>query len=234
MGIGWLGIIIILILLMTFVLLICIRKKTMKVFIIFSFIIAGTLILTVMYNTMFRYNDKEISVAMSTDENCNDFTLDIKCKVLSYERIYAEFATPLNISEVEDEIQRQYENATIVFVNDKQINVTEDNAVVSIKLEEESEGLFGQKNVYFIETECISLSQNEQEFVSIPFPKEYLNIEGMYDNEMEILCDREDIIKFYDDFSNVQIEGDEIIINQEPVIKIKIINDKVYITIGQG
>ena len=70
-------------------------------------------------------------------KNCNDFTLDIKCKVLSCERIYAEFATPLNISEVEDEIKRQYEKATIVFVNDKQINVTEDNAVVSIKLEEE-------------------------------------------------------------------------------------------------
>lgn len=202
---------------------------------IYKFVTAGCFIFSIvciitLYHIVFYYHDETVSVAMSADEIHENFKLNIKSKILNYEKFYLEFASKLDMAEIKEQIQKQYKDAVVV-EEDNRIRVTVKNAVIAITLEEEKNFLFPKRNIYVMKSECISLRKGEEDYINIPFPKEYLNVEGAYENVMNISCTWEQLAEFYHDFSNVRIHDDEIVITQDSVIRVKLLDGKVYITV---
>ena len=189
----------------------------------------GIIIIDVLlYNTFFSYNDEQVKVAMSSNEVHEDFVLNIENKKISYEQSSAKFASPIDMKQLQNIIRKQYPNAKIR-VSNHCIYITKDNSVVSIKQEQSKNFIFAKRYDYEMESQFINLKDKDGEYICIPFPKEYLDIEGQYENIMKISCKNEEITEFYRDFSNVTIKNNEIFIDQEVPINIEVADGTISI-----
>ncbi len=166
---------------------------------------------------------------MSTDEIHDNFTLNLENRKVEYEYTSVKFVSSLNQEQLKECIEKQYPNAIFV-VNNEEIKITKNNTVLSVKQEVQNSFLFRKRYIYVMETECINLKTSSDDYICIPFPKEYLDIEGMYDNIMNISCDIEQLKTFYKDFTNVNISENEVTIEQDVSVKLTIENGKVYIS----
>lgn len=183
------------------------------------------------YHLFFYYGDDTVAVAMSTDEVHEDFTLKIQNKIKRYEFTWTSLVTPLDQTQLRECIERQHENARIAPFQDE-MRITLNNSVITIRETEISHFLFRTRYHYEMQTECINLDKKTSDgHVCIPFPKDCLDLEGGYEERMDILCDMKELQEFYQYFTNVSIRDDEIVIHQDALIKIRIEGGKVFITL---
>lgn len=220
-------------LVIAFLILLIIMVKNKKKVILLVPVIVGIAISTaiILNFTVLYYGEDELSIATSSEDDFETFSLNIDCKKLSYEHTYGRFATKLALIELKKEIEKEYGDKIVISSDDTQIVVTIDNHVVTLKLEDSEDFLIYNKYIYCVSAECISLEKDEDYFVDIPFPKEYLDVKGAYENEMSITCDFKTLSEFYKNFTNVTIGDDEIVINQGSPVYIKVNDGKVFIEI---
>lgn len=226
MVLGMISIAVLIVLIIVIAMLIVQRKVNRIVLLGVIGIVTVMVFLT--YNLFFYYNEKEVTVSMSTDEYQSNFTLEIENRKLNKDLLYTEFITSLSLNELMQFVKDTYPNDKVV-VYDNGFKITKDNKVISIKQHDVEKFLWKKRNVYVMRTECISLEVSTDNFISIPFPKEYIGQEGAYQTTMNITCGIEELKEFYADFTNVRIEGNSIIIEQDKKIIMTIRDNKIII-----
>ena len=216
------------ILLILLLLFLIVKKGRNNLLIAGIVVVAIIVVLVAVFMGTSRLKDDEVSISTTTYDESEKFKLDVDCKITKYEDVYAQFTTDCSLEEITDVVTKQYgDNAVIDKKNDNKVYVTYDNSVISIELDKEKKVLGMERNKYIIRSECISLEVADDEFVNIPFPKEYLNVEGAFKSEMEISCDSEVILDFYKNFTNVTVNDNVVEINQNPVVTVTISDGKV-------
>ena len=155
--------------------------------------------------------------------------IDIENKVTNYEYVYVDFVSPLEPKQILSCIEKQHSDAAITSIEDG-VFITKNNYMIFLKQEEVKSFLWQKRYVYQLESQFVTLEKTPDNFVCIPFPEDYLEIEGAYEPEMNISCDLETLKNFYQHFTNVDILENEIIIKKDEIIKIRVKNGKVIIT----
>lgn len=179
------------------------------------------------YNLLFYYNEKQVNVAISTNDDIN-FILHIKNHKLSGDYLYTEFVTSQSLSDLMQLIKETYPGSKTANYQDG-VKVTVDNNVILIKQNETKHFLWKERYTYLMRAECFSLTISDDMHVCIPFPKEYIDTDGAYDTEMNITCGMDELKEFYADFTNVSINENSIIIEQEYKIRILVQDNKISI-----
>lgn len=205
-----------------------IRNKARFAILAMGIVIVG-ITAFISYHLIFYYRDDRVAIAMSTDEVHEDFTLKIQNKIERYEFTWTSFVTPLDQKQLRECIERQHKKARIVSFRDE-MRITLNNSVITVRETEVSHFLFRTRYHYEMQTECINLDKKSSDgYVCIPFPKDCLDLEGGYEECMDILCDMNELQEFYQYFTNVTFGDDEIVIHQDVLIRIRIEDGKVFI-----
>lgn len=158
--------------------------------------------------------------------------MDINGHINHNERTNVSFTTKHNIDEIVELLRKQYDDKLVEKMDDKKIYLSTNNNVISIDLIDTEQFLWSKRNVYCARIESFALSgNNDDSSIYIPFPKEYLKIEGGYSGEMDISCDKETIVGFYKHFTNVTVEDNVITIYQQPKVEIYVEEGKIKVNL---
>lgn len=205
-----------------------IKKKTVVIFGITGLLV---ILAVFIYQAFFYFNSNEVGVAMSTDDVQQDFILNMKNRRIRYEYTSVEFDSPLDREELKSCIRKQFPDGKITEEGNL-IQVVQDNTMIYMEQKRESSFLFWDRYRYEMHVECITLQLSSEEYICIPFPKEYLKVEGMYESSMKISCNMKQLREFYRYFTNVIFREKEMILQKEDhVVKIRIENGTVYFNI---
>lgn len=180
------------------------------------------------YHLFFYYNEEQVEIHTSTEED-SIFVLPVKNHKEKYEYTYISFSTEIDLQEMVDEIRKNNLVDNVDFYSEeKEVKLTRNNQVITIKMKNSSNFLWKKNYDYIMEAEFVNLTFSKDR-VSIPFPTEYLEIEGAYENVMNVSCDMQMLKRFYEYFTNVSMDEDSIILklNNEKTIKITLQERKV-------
>lgn len=79
--------------------------------------------------------------------------------------------------------------------------------------EEKRKSIWGTRYHYHMKTELISMEVGgiqDNPYVSIPFYREFLDIDDTYETNMKLNCNMEDLKEYYQYFTNAVISEDRI------------------------
>ena len=172
------------------------------------------------YHLYFYDNEKKVEIHTST-EGDSTFVLPIKNHKLKYEYTYTSFSTEMELEKIADEIKKT-NPADNVELSTEGIKIIQNNHVVTIRQQKESKFLWKRRYEYNMMAEFLNLTFSQNCTISIPFPTDYLEIEGSYKKVMNISCDMEKLKKFYEHFTNVDMGGNSILLKMESGQTIKI------------
>lgn len=181
------------------------------------------------YHCFFYYDREQIRISIM-DGNETMFVLPIKNRTIDYEYTSAEIVTNVNMGELADVITETYPNSKITQDEDY-IKVTFNNQVIIVQMQDNKQFIWDERYVYSMTLQSLGLEIEPERFIDIPFPKEYLVVDGMYQKEMELECGMDELNAFYEDFDNVSIVGNIIIIRQKGTIQLIIQDNKVIISV---
>ena len=196
-------------------------KKSLKAVIIVGIVCIITVMGCFLSQLLFYYTDHEVSISILPDDDLNYFTLEFENHKLHYEHTYIQFASSLNLIEIQEVINKTYPKDKLVS-DQKGIKITKDNHVIMLEQVDTESFLWQSRNIYELQAECICLEESENHYISIPFPNKVLSHVGAYEKEMKVNCTIEELKEFYQDFTNVNFEDNTIILEEEKRIKLTI------------
>lgn len=179
------------------------------------------------YHLYFYDNQEKVEIHTSTEEDTT-FVLPIKNHKIKYEYTYTDFSTDMDIDIIAKEIEKN-NLADNMELLEKEIKITQNNHVITIRKQKSSSFLWKKRYEYNMEAEFLNLTFSQNSRVSIPFPTGYLMVEGAYETVMDISCDMETLKKFYEHFTNVEMNEEYILMKMDSgqVIKITLEGKKV-------
>lgn len=186
------------------------------------------LILFFVYNFSFYFNKEQAKVDLSTDEVHETFSIDVKNHSITKESTSTRFVSGVSFDEIRKRVQKKYPDASIE-VDEKQMNVTKDNKVVTIKQNKCKKFLWANRYDYTMQSECITVQLDNNQYVCVPFPKEYIDQEGAYETEMKVSCDLNQLKNFYKHFNNVKEQGNAFVLNQNGGVIVSVEGDRLVI-----
>lgn len=196
------------------------NKSVTKVCICIGSICIFCIFIFGIYHLYFYDNEEKVEIHTSTEEDTT-FVLPIKNHKLKYEYTYINFSTDMDIDIIAKEIEKNNLADNMELFN-KKIKITQNNHVITIKKQKSSNFLWKKRYEYNMRAEIINLAFSKNFSVSVPFPKEYLKIEGVYETVMNISCDMETLKKFYQHFTNVDMNEEYILMKMDSGQMIKI------------
>ena len=202
------AIIIIPVLLILFIMIILLgimfKKKIWLYLIIGVAVIAGSTF--ILKNTVFYFNSDTIYVQKGEYES---FEIKIQNHKIRYQGGTIRFSCKYSESELLRHIAEQYPAAYY----DEQLNqiiIIEDNEIFSINKYGKSNFLWHREDKYALTQNYVIMEMDspimEMEDVYIPFPaKAIISDRALIEPDMKLTCDFNHLIKYYKEFTNVEI-----------------------------
>lgn len=184
------------------------------------------LVTIALLNTVFYYNQNIVEIRTSSEDNSDEFALKVDSRKRRYEYLYTEFSTSSTLKDLTELIRKTYPEDK-VSVGDNTVTIVHNNHVISLKEEGKERFLWQSRNVFLLKSRCFNLRFSDNDSVSIPFPTEYLDVEGAYSKKMKLKCDIAELIKFYEGFTNVEFGDNTIILKQDKPILMTVENGEV-------
>lgn len=203
------------------------NKSVTKVCICIGSICIFCIFIFGIYHLYFYDNEEKVEIHTSTEEDTT-FVLPIKNHKIKYEYTYTDFSTDMDIDIIAKEIEKNNLGDNMELF-EKEIKITHNNHVITIKKQKSSSFLWKKRYEYNMEADFLNLTFSQNSSVSIPFPTGYLMVEGAYETVMDISCDMEALKKFYQHFTNVEMNEEYILMKMDSgqVIKITLEGKKV-------
>lgn len=174
------------------------------------------------YNTVFYYNSKSLSIQICNEAK-ETTKFELPNHVLTNEYFFVRFNSYLPLDHVKNRLGQSVDS---MFWDSeyKQLAFSYKNNIYTLKNSKNSKFLWIPKHEYIIDCRCITLEENDT-YYEVPFPRN-VQVEDidLYERERKIKGSYEEIKKYYQGFTNVQFDENQITLDYKNY-QIKIVVD---------